>query len=479
MKKLVALLLVLVMSVSLFAACKGNEGAGTTAPAGTNAPAGTTAPGTDDPAGTTAPAVVADPVYIAENAKELTGEITFYTAFAGANGTEALIKEFNEYYPNVTVKFEVYKNSGEGNAALDTAMNQEGLVDVILSFGVASTAKRWENGMLMDLTDKLSADNLDLVKEWGTDAYTYNDKVYAFPSGGLSVYVAINMDKWTAAGMGDLPTSWTWDEYLTACEKLTEKDASGNVTVHGGSDFNQIDYWTYAVRQSKGVNVFYNKDGMSDFDNPLFAKALQREIDAAKAGTWFGKATYQADSARSRNEFLNGNNATTVESILTRYITSVEHSFKIAYAPYPTNEKGETNYVGGSMPNSFVCVNSKTKYPEAAYAFAKFAATYGNKYMFAAGHATTWTGVNADEILECVWGSKEEAAKWIDVDTFTKYVIANGEPAYSEDYIVAYAEIQSIVDEYTMYALNGEMTVEEALAEMKDLADEAIEDAKK
>ena len=110
------------------------------------------------------------------------------------------------------------------------------------------------------------------------------------------------------------------------------------------------------------------------------------------------------------------------------------------------------------MPNSFVAVASNTAYPDAAYAFAKFAATYGNKYMFAAGHATTWTGVVADEILECVWGSKEEAEKWIDTESFTKYVIANGEPAYSEDYIVAYAELQALVDEYTMYVVNGEMT---------------------
>lgn len=468
MKKLLALLLAVMMVMTVFAACNNTEPTDAPTEAPTQAP-------TDAPTEAPTQGEPADPVYIAENASEITGEITFYTAFAGENGTQALIDEFNTYYPNVKVNFEVYKNSGDGNIGLDTAIMAGGQVDVILSFGVANTSERWENGLLMDITDRLAADNLDLVTEWGTDAYTYGDKVYAFPSGGLSVYIAINMDKWEAAGLGELPSEWTWDEYLAACEKLTEKDASGVVTVHGGSDFNQIDYWTYAVRQAKGVNVFYNEEGLSDFDNPLFAEALQREVDAAAAGTWYGKATYQSDSTRSRNCFLEGTNATTVESILTRYITGVEHDFKIAYAPYPTFEEGQTNYVGGSMPNSFVAIASNTAYPDAAYAFAKFAATYGNKYMFAAGHATTWTGVNADEILECVFGSVEEAEKWVDTETFTKYVIANGEPAYSEDYIVAYAELQALVDEYTMYVLNGEMSVEDALAEMKLLGDEAIE----
>ena len=167
------------------------------------------------------------PAYIDANAAEMTGEITFYTAFAGENGTDALIAEFNQYYPNVKVNFEVYKNSADGNVGLDTAIIAGDQVDVLLSFGVANTAERWTNGLLMDLTDRLAADGLDLVAEWGTDAYKYQDRAYVFPSGGLSVYVAINLDKWEAAGLGELPVAWTWDEYLAACEKLTERDADG------------------------------------------------------------------------------------------------------------------------------------------------------------------------------------------------------------------------------------------------------------
>lgn len=470
MKKMLAILLALVMALSMVA-CGGSSDTTTEAPGvETKAPDGEKQTEAE-------PVVMGDPVYIADNAKDLTGEITFYTAFAGENGTDALIAEFNEYYPNVKVNYEVYKNSADGNVGLDSAIMAE-QVDVILSFGVANTSKRWENGLLMDMTDRMKADNLDLVKEWGTDAYTYNDKIYVFPSGGLSVYVAINMDKWEAAGMGEYPTEWTWDEYLAACEKLTERDANGNVVVHGGSDFNQIDYWTYSLRQQKGKNVFYNADGMSDFDNPLWEQALQREVDAAAKGIWYSKAVYQSDSTRSRNMILNGTNATSIESILTRYIVAGEPVSKIAYAPYPTFAEGETNYMGGGIPNSFVAATSNSKNPDAAYAFAKFCATYGNKYMYAAGHATTWTGVDANEVLDVVFGSKEEAEKWIDTESFIKYVIATGEPAYSEDYIVAYAEIQELIDEYTMYVVNGEMTAKEALAEMKTLADEAINDAK-
>ena len=127
-----------------------------------------------------------------------------------------------------------------------------------------------------------------------------------------------------------------------------------------------------------------------------------------------------------------------IESILTRYITAAEPDFKIGYAPYPVNEKGETNYMHGAIPNSFVGVCDYSSDKEAAYAFAKFCATYGNKYMYAAGHAGTWKNVDHDEVLNVVFGSKAEAEKWIDTDSYIANVIAKGQPAYAEDYIVAF-----------------------------------------
>ncbi|PNV60111.1 hypothetical protein C0033_20865 [Clostridium sp. chh4-2] len=477
MKKLLALGITVSMVMGIVTGCGGQKTAETKtgqAETKTETASGTVSAekGTEG-----SPAGSGEPVYIDPDAANMTGTVRFYTAFAGANGTDALIEEFNEHYPNITVEYEVYKNSGDGNVSLDTAM-MAGNVDVLLTFGVKNTSNRWSNGMLMDITDRLKADNLDLVKEWGTDVYTYENGAYVFPSGGISLYIAINQDKWDAAGLGEVPDSWTWDEYLDACRTLTEKDASGNVAVYGGSDFNQTDYWTYSARQSKGVNVYYDAEGNADFDNPIFKQILKREVDAETEGIWYSKANYLADSTKSRDLFLNGTNATTVESILTRYITAADPQFRITYAPYPVNQKDETNYMAGVVPEDFVAVASNAKDPDAAYAFAKYLATVGSKYMFAAGHASTWTGLDSSDILDITFGSKAEAEKYIDTEAFNKYVIASNEPAYSEDYIVAYADIRSLVDEYTKYVLNGEMTVDDALAELQENAQKAIDDAK-
>ena len=161
MKKIFTLCLAAVMLLSLLAGCGGNNGGKTP-----DAPDPAVPDASVNPPEPAAPS--GDPVYIDANASELTGSVRFYTAFAGENGTDALIQEFNSYYPNVTVEYEVYKNNSDGNVAADTSM-MAGNVDVILSYGVKNTANRWSNDLLMDITDRLAADNLDLVKEWGSD----------------------------------------------------------------------------------------------------------------------------------------------------------------------------------------------------------------------------------------------------------------------------------------------------------------------
>lgn len=419
-------------------------------------------------------------LYIDPDAANMTGTVRFWTAFADQYGTGELIEEFNKYYPNITVEANVYSNNTTGNVSCDTAM-MAGEIDALLSFGTFNTAARWENNLLLDLTDRLAADNLDLKEEWGSDGYLYNGRAYVIPSGGLSVFIAVNMTRWEAAELGEIPEAWTWDEYIEACRKMTERDSSGETVVFGGSDFTQRDYWTYQLRQTKGVDVFYKEDGTADFDNPLCATILQRYFDCENEGIWYKKMDLVTNDIKSRDLLWNETVATCVESIITRFVTDTEkypHDFILGYAPYPTNAAGETNYAQGNMPNSFFCVPANAQDPDAAYAFIKFASTYGGKYLYKAGHTTTWTKTDPDEIVDLIFGSAEEASKWIDVDSYIANVLAVGEPAYHEEQVIAYSEIQGLMNEYFDYIMNGEMSIEDGLAELNQLCNDAIEEKK-
>jgi ABC-type glycerol-3-phosphate transport system substrate-binding protein len=62
----------------------------------------------------------------------------------------------------------------------------------------------------------------------------------------------------------------------------------------------------------------------------------------------------------------------------------------------------------------------------------------------------------------------------MDVESFRAVVGRVDLPAYVELNLTAYSKISSILNEYVMYALNGQMTPEEALTEAAKLANEEI-----
>ena len=80
--------------------------------------------------------------------------------------------------------------------------------------------------------------------------------------------------------------------------------------------------------------------------------------------------------------------------------------------------------------------------------------------------------------LELLFGSEEEAAKFVDVESFNRVVGVASLPSYYEDQLTAYTDVNDILNEYAMYALNGTMTAEEAMMEADALAEEQIAAAK-
>ena len=194
-----------------------------------------------------------------------------------------------------------------------------GEVDVLASFGLHHTYKRWENAMFVDLTDKVAELGIDLIANWGSDAYTYDGSVYTFPCGGLGHYVAINMTDWNEAGLGELPTEWTWDEYLAASAAMTKGE--GETKVYGGADYSSIEYFTWPWYQVYGKDNLYNEEGKSNLTDPLIINALKREIKAEQEdGIWFPLVTFRADNIKAADAFQNHNVASIIVCNLVRYL---------------------------------------------------------------------------------------------------------------------------------------------------------------
>ena len=428
MKKALALVLALVMTLSL-CACGQKE----TTP--DNTPS-TTGDGTTTVADANKDADIYS--WIVNDDTSISGTVRFYIPFKGTQGMDAMIADFNTIYPNITVELNTYSNNAEGNVGLNTAI-MAGECDVVSSFEIHNVMNRVNNGMYLDITDA-----------------------------------------WDAAGLGELPDEWTWDEYIAASRAMTEYNADGSVSVYGGSNYSVIADLTNIIYQVNGCNRFYNADGTCAFDTDYLKANIQKFIDAENEGIWYPLESYRTDNYKEWFAYAEGKINSGVSGNVNRFLADTENypqDHITAYAPYPVVEKGQTNYMSGVNYFSFTGMTMGCKDEEAAWAFVKFFSTYGSKYLTAAGHQSTWAGTDPAEIVSVIFGSEANAAKIIDIDSFKKWVGNASNPSSYDNINTAYSELNSIFSEYVMYAYTGDMTLDEAMAEATELGNQAIKDA--
>ncbi len=281
--------------------------------------------------------------------------------------------------------------------------------------------------------------------------------------------------------MGPAWAAWTWDDYIAASKAMTKRDAAGKTTVYGGSNCHVIADVLNPVYQVNGKNRYYNEDGSSIFDSDLVKNILKRNIETEKSGVWFPLTTYRADNYKAWFAYTDGKVASVVIPNLVRFIRDTE-TYPIdgvtTFAPYPTEKAGQTNYMSGVNYFSFTGITQGCKDENAAWAFLKWYSTYGSKYLTIAGHQSTWKGTNPDELVSLIFGSEEAAAKIIDVNAFKAIVGVTSNPAASDTISAAYNEITGIWNEYAVYAYNGQMTIDDAMAQAAKLSNDAIAKAK-
>ncbi|MCL4541225.1 MAG: sugar ABC transporter substrate-binding protein, partial [Chloroflexi bacterium] len=113
--------------------------------------------------------------------------------------------------------------------------------DIFSEFGASGFADYFARGLLLDLTPYFTADKFDLNRFLPgiIDIYKRNGRLYHMPQvtnfGVMTVY---NKDLFQAAGLKDLPTSWsdtswTWDTMVTYATKLTKNYGQGTNAQYG------------------------------------------------------------------------------------------------------------------------------------------------------------------------------------------------------------------------------------------------------
>lgn len=406
--------------------------------------------------------------------------LVLWGAIQKENGPEDAFKEFEANNPGIKIEYVYYVNDEQGNLKLDTSLMAGEDIDLYYSYANDTIIKRVESGYAEDLTPWLEKANFSMQENYGEGYLTYKDKIYSIPTAREFQFIYINKSMFDKAGI-PVPKEWSIDEYREITKKLTTTE--GGKKIYGGC-------WPWVLAPIcksamhvplLGLDSFYNNEGLSNFDHPVFKDSLNLMVDLMiNDKSHMNMIEFESSKLTPYGELLNGKAATVASgSWLIRYIKNVAdypHDFVVAAAPFPTLEKGKPDYVWQGYNNN-IMMNKNSAKKEAAFEYIKYMATEGQLNYAKAGKPASWIKVSKETAIKGLLG--ENPGKLFDVESF-EWVLFNRPVKLTQNTkTVALPEIYNIWRQEIEKTLSGAQDVDTSLANAKRNADKAITDASK
>ncbi len=196
-----------------------------------------------------------------------------------------------------------------------------------------------------------------------------NNKTWGVPFQRSTVVMFWNKNLFKAAGLDPEKAPKTWQETIDMGKKLTQKDASGNVTQWGiqvpSSGF---PYWLYQGFSTQSDAILANQDGTTvKFDDANAIAALQYWVDLSKKHNISPAGVVEWGT--TPRDFLEGKAAMiwTTTGNLTNIRSNAKFDFGVAMLPEGKRRGSPT---GGG--NFFIFKKTSPAEQEGAYKFAKW-----------------------------------------------------------------------------------------------------------
>jgi multiple sugar transport system substrate-binding protein len=406
-------------------------------------------------------------------------KITWWAAWGEGDGPGEMIKKFNQKYPNIKVQYVQFQNTAEGNVKLDTALLAGQDVDVFFNYGTKYVDPRAKKNLLLDLNEPIAKNKFNVEAELGQGIYQHNGKYYALPATSQSMGIWINKKYLDAAGL-TTPTSWTVDEYMEFAKKMTKGDGANKV--YGSSDSHSPLDWQLFAKGHIGVNSMYTKEGLSNFEHPSFKKALQFKYDAENVHKFqFPYKEFKATKAQVFDTFITGKTAMAgMTNAMARVVNDTQkypRDFTVEVAPIPVLEKGQKNFNAGVTYFGYLAINAKTKEKEASWTFMNWLMTEGSGDFAKVGHIPTWKKTDKNNVIQTMFGA--DADKKINLEQVKRVLLDYESMSAQDNEFTAQAELVSLSNTEFEKAIYDQVTVDQALANMKKASDEAIAKARK
>ncbi|MFF2093417.1 ABC transporter substrate-binding protein [Paenibacillus sp. NPDC058174] len=290
------------------------------------------------------------------------------------------IDAFEAKHPNIKVEYVpvVENDSNETIKKIDIMYASGEQFDVFSLNSVPNFSQRAVNGMLEPLDDYLAKEGVKFEDEYKAEQMKLDGKRYSLPGKFGPWFILMNKSQLDAAGL-EVPQSWTWDEFREYAKQLTKGE--GPSKQYGAFFHTWKDYFLlkqYSSAQDQGI---MKDDGIHlNADNPLMKASL--ELRYAMEHEDKSSTPYQdivTQKIPYRDEYFQGK-ATMLPTgpwmiAEAGGTDKIPATFVSAFAPWPTNAKGDENYSFGGADS--LVISSKSKNKEAAYQFIRFLSTEG------------------------------------------------------------------------------------------------------
>jgi len=277
---------------------------------------------------------------------------------------ETMANNFTKLHPNITVKTEVTPWT-QYWMKLNTVVTAGGGPDVFW-MNCTSLPMYASNGVLLPISDKIKADNVDMGNYYEPliAQFNYKGELYALPSDLNVTGLWYNKTLFDAAGVKYPDETWDWSTLMEAAKKLT--DASKGI--YGIVAWLQHQGGYYDTIAQAGGFVISPDKKTSGFDKPEAIAGLKFWTDLIEAGV--SPTIQQMADTAPESLFTSGKVAMIYDGswMAIEYGKNNEYTKdKVNVAVLPKGVKRATTMTGNGYS-----INAKTKYPEEAWLLAQY-----------------------------------------------------------------------------------------------------------
>ncbi|NLO83900.1 MAG: sugar ABC transporter substrate-binding protein [Clostridiales bacterium] len=308
-------------------------------------------------------------VATAESAEKVTLTVGYWGSSGEDKAFAKAIEGIMEQFPEVgEVKLQQYPGVADfyqrlpGEIAAGTAPD-------IVNITNEQHLQLIDQGLVIALDDF----NLDMsaLSESSVNVWNYDGKQYGIPTTAAPATFAVNVDLWTAADLGEYPT--TWEEVYEASKVLTKDDVVGvcldigNIFHptqymnsfgggwNGGTTINSkenVDALTFIFKMFEEGLATTAKDAGKSWDGEVFAAG---QSAMSTGGTWY-VGTMSASAPDTNYTFIpmpggDGNNGATLHSYAYAVLTGTKNeelAAKVAlYMARPEYQVANAEITGG------------------------------------------------------------------------------------------------------------------------------------